>query len=90
MVLALSNFSSDWLFSMDRGMINSVVFLDIRKAFDTVDRKILLDKLSYGIEEDQLSFFKSYLNDRRQCCSINGVKSLSLDLSCMVFLRDQY
>ena len=57
-------------------MINSVVFLDIRKAFDTVDHKILLDKLSYyGIEEDELSFFKSYLGDRTQCCSINGVKS---------------
>ena len=91
-MLALSDFSSDWLFSMDKGMINSVVFLDIRKAFDRVDHKILLDKLSYyaGIEGDQLSFFKSYLNDRTQCCSINGVKSLSLDQSRMVFLRDQY
>ena len=90
MVLALSDFSSDWLFSMDKGMISSVVFLD-RKAFDTVDHKILLDKLScYGIEEDQLSFFKSYLNDRTQCCNINGVKSLSLDQSRIVFLRDQY
>ena len=69
---------------------NSVVFLDMKKAFHTVDHKILFDKLSYGIEEDQLSFFKSYLNDRRQCCSISGVKSLSLDQSCMVFLRDQY
>ena len=91
MVLAMSNFSSDWLFSMDKGMINSVVFLDIRKAFDTVDHKILLYKLSYyGIEENQLSFFKSYLNDRRQCCSINEVKSLSSYQSCMVFLGDQY
>ena len=36
----------------------------------------MLDKLSYyGIEEDELSFFKSYLSDRTQCCSINGVKS---------------
>ena len=57
-------------------MINSVVFLDIRKAFDTVDHKILLDKLSYrGIEEDKLSFFKYYLSDRTQYCSKNGVKS---------------
>ena len=76
MVLALSDCSNDWLFSMDKGMINLVVFLDIRKAFDTVDHKILLDKLSYyGIEEDELSFFKSYLSDRTQCCSINRVKS---------------
>ena len=91
MVLALSDFSRNWLFSMDKGTINSVVFLDIREAFDRVDHKTLLDKLSYyGTEEDQLSFFKSYLNDRTQCCSINGVKSLSLDKSCMVFLRDQY
>ena len=57
-------------------MINAVVFPDIRKAFDTVDHKILLDKLSYyGIEGNELSFFKSYLSDRTQCCSINGVKS---------------
>ena len=89
--MVLSDFSSGWLFSMDKGMINSVVFLDIRKAFDTVDHKILLDKLSYyGIDKDQLSFFKSYLNDRTQCCSINGVNSLGLDQSRMVFLRDQY
>ena len=80
MVLALSDFSSDWYFGMDKDMINSVVFVDIIKAFDTVDHKILLDKLSYyGIEENQLSFFKSYLNNRTQCCSINGIKSLSLD-----------
>ena len=91
MLLALSDFSSDLLFSMDKGMINSVVFLDTRKTIDRVDHKILLDKLSYyGIEEDQLSFFKSYLNDRTQCCSINGIKTLSLDQSRMVFLRDQY
>ena len=77
--------SNDWLFSMEKGMTNSVVFLDIRKAFDTVDHKILLDKLSYyGIEEDELSFFKSYLSDRTQCCSINGVKSKFRSISCGV------
>ena len=84
-VLALSDCSSDWLFSMDKGMINYAVFLDIRKAFYTVDNKILLDKLFYyRIEEDELSFFKSYLSDRTQCCSINGVKLKFRSSSCDV------
>ena len=52
---------------------------------DTVDQKILLDKLLYyRIEEDELSFFKSYLNDRTQCCSTNGVKSKFRSISCGV------
>ena len=73
---------------MNKGMINSVVFLDIRKAFDTVDHKILPDKLSYyGREEDELSFFKSYLSDRTQRCSINGVKSKFRSISCGVLVR---
>ena len=66
-------------------MINSVVFLDIRKAFDTVDHKMLFDRLFYYvIEEDDLSVFKSYLSDRTQCCSINGVKSKFRSISCGV------
>ena len=80
--------------------MNSVVFLDIRKAFDTVDHKISLDKLFYyGIEEDELSFFKSYLSNRTQCCSINGVKSKfrsmsygvpqeSIPLRCIIYMND--
>ena len=66
-------------------MINSVVFLDIRKAFDTADHKILLDKLFYyGIEKDELSFFKSYLSDSTQCCSINGIKLKFRSICCGV------
>ena len=84
-VLALSDCSSDWLLSMDKGMINSAVFLDIRKVFDTVDHKILLDELFYyGIEGDELSFFKSYLSDTTQCCSICGVKSQFRSIWCFV------
>ena len=45
----------------------------------------MLNKLSYyDIEEDELSFFKSYLSDRTQCCSIKGVKSKFRSISCGV------
>ena len=56
--------------------MNYVVFLDIKKVFDTVDHKILIDKLYFcGIVEQELDFFRSYLTDRVQCCSVNGVSS---------------
>ena len=61
---------------MDNGHSNAVIFLDLKKAFDTVDHNILLQKLaSYGMSADELQFFKSYLTNRTQCCSVNGKMS---------------
>jgi hypothetical protein len=40
----------NWLENMDNGKLTGVVFLDIRKAFDSIDHEILLEKLKfYGI-----------------------------------------
>ena len=70
---------------MDKGKMNSVVFLDIQKAFDTVNHKILLDKLNhYGIRDEELSFFSSYLHRRTQCCSVNEHKSTFSEIICGV------
>ena len=52
------------------------VFIDLQKAFDTVDHKVLLGKLEhYGIRGVANDLFKSYLNNRRQFVSIKGFNS---------------
>ena len=52
------------------------VFVDFQKAFDTVNHKILLDKLDhYGIRGSINKWFKSYLTDRKQYVSIIGLNS---------------
>ena len=44
------------------GLINGVVFIDLKKAFDTIDHQIILQKLkNYGIDENSLTWFHSYL-----------------------------
>ena len=52
------------------------IFLDFRPAFETIDRDILLQKLlKYGIENEELMWFRSYLTNRKQITRANDIES---------------
>ena len=62
--------------AIDKNEFSLGIFIDLAKAFDTVDHTILIGKLQkYGIRGLQLEWFKSYLDQRLQCVSSNGVRS---------------
>ena len=68
-----------------RKLLNGVLFLDLKKAFDTVDHTILVKKLQYlGLSQSTVDWFKSYLNDRVQMCMVNGNLSDPEQLLCGV------
>ena len=70
---------------MDKGLINGVLFLDLKKAFDTVNHKILLTKLEmYGIRGCSLEWFRSYFMNRKQVCAINVKLSDEKQINCGV------
>lgn len=61
---------------MDSGEITGAVFLDLKKAFDTVNYDVLLSKLVHlGIVGRELGWFSNYLSNRQQCTVINNVQS---------------
>ena len=77
--------STEWFTNMDQGKLNSVVFLDLSKAFDTVNHSILLEKLTcYGFHTDTIKWFSSYLFERKQQCLVNGQLSSPKIIKCGV------
>ena len=68
--------TEDWYNGLDLGQLVGLVFIDLKKAFDTVDHEILCKKLQvYGVQHRELSWFRSYLTCRKQFCRVNGVAS---------------
>ena len=61
------------------------MFIDLKKAFDTVNHDLLIDKLEYyGIRGIAQEWLKSYLKDRKQVVQIDECASTLLSVTCGV------
>ena len=67
--------------AIDEGSYALSIFLDLSKAFDTVNHSILLSKLDlYDIRAGENQWFKPYLSKRKQKLFVNGVE-------CILYLK---
>ena len=79
---ALTHFTDNVLLNMDSGRLTGAVFLDLSKAFDTVDHNLLLHKLkSVGLSEDTVNWFQSYLANRKQRTSVGDTLSVAVPIT---------
>ena len=73
---AITEFTTDVLPCLDKKEKCISVYLDLSKAFDTINHNIMLSKLEYyGIRGKALEWFKSYLANRRQYVDYRGTHS---------------
>ena len=69
----------------DCGLLTGAIFIDIKKAFDTVNHENLLRKLyRFGLDDTELDWFENYLTGRTQRVSIEGVLSNSGEITAGV------
>ena len=74
-----------WKNNLDQGKIIGAIFMDLSKAFDTIDHGLLLAKLeAYGFSENAASLLQSYVCNRYQKVCINGTFSESKQISAGV------
>ena len=76
---AISSIFTDITNALTRKHSSYCIFLDFAKAFDTVNHKILVQKLDYyGVKGSTLALFENYLSNRVQVVEVNGkISSLS-------------
>ena len=83
--LALVESTDTFTRYLDEGKYCIMIFVDLTKAFDTVDHEILLHKLQhYGIRGHANTFFRSYLTNRLQYTVLNESASSTGKIECGV------
>ena len=84
-VSTIADITDDIFLATNTGNVTLATFIDLRKAFDTVDICILLRKLKFaGIQDSMLAWCKGYLTSRSQCVFANNAKSSFLPITCGV------
>ncbi|KAI5739515.1 hypothetical protein M8J77_020172 [Diaphorina citri] len=79
---ALIKVTDDIRVAMDQRRLTILLLLDFSKAFDSVDHDILIARLSsMNLSQNALTWFRSYLDQRRQCVKGNGCTSSWLNCS---------
>lgn len=83
---ALLRITSDLLNATDDGEVSALVLLDLSAAFDTLDHRILINRLCYtfGIRDSSLRWFQSYLQNRFQTVVVDQHSAEPASLSCGV------
>ena len=70
---------------MDKGMHTAMIFIDLKKALDTLDFKILLKKMTcLGFITAVIKWFESYVSSRKFCVSVDDIFSKVGTLNCGV------
>ena len=73
---AVIDLNDYFLRNVDEGLLTGGLFLDLKRAFDTVRYVLLLRKLQrYGFGEHEIAWFTDYFSGREQCVCINNVCS---------------
>ena len=82
---ALLEATNNWCVNIDKGLLNGVIFIDLKKTFDTIEHDFVIQKLvKYGLDQNFVSCFTSYLSSTRQQCSVNGQLSTASQITCGV------
>ena len=78
-ITALIKLVDDLLLDIDKGSLNGLLLVDLRKAFDLINHDLLIEKLAcFHLTESSLEWFRSYLKNRKQFVKLNNHNSSEL------------
>ena len=80
---SLSKLTNNIYNSLNKSLCTTAIFLDFKKAFDTLDHSIMIKKLAkLGFDNNSSKIIENYLQNRQQCTKANGLISDSAPITC--------